>query len=66
MTFAAIEDLIADRMGQYAFDPAAMGDRLAQALTLYRLAGNLDRDYLSKRIRQETLDAFGLDDLERA
>lgn len=49
----AIEDIIADRLGQHEVvgKDASM---LEQAKTLYRLAGDLDRTYLLRRIREES------------
>ena len=58
----SVEDLIADRMGQYASDTAP--DMLGQARFLHRLYPNLDRAYLDRRIRQETLGGCGAEDLE--
>jgi hypothetical protein len=48
----AIEDMIADRLGQHA---VSSGDdaMLHQAKVLYALAEGLDRDYLEVRIREE-------------
>lgn len=48
----AIEDMIADRLGQHEVTP---GDpsMLAQAKALYNLADGLDFDYLLKRIAEE-------------
>ena len=48
----SVEDLIADRMGQYASGSAS--DRLGQARTLFALHPSLDRAYLDQRIRFET------------
>jgi hypothetical protein len=64
ITLAPTEDLIADRMGQWAANPT---DRsmLEQAILLLRLAETLDQSYLDVRIRQETTEDFGLADLER-
>lgn len=54
--FPSVEDLIADRLGQYA----ASGNRdpgiLAQARLMMALAGEVDRDYLRRRIVEETGD----------
>lgn len=57
---AALEDIIADRMGQYASTPNHAPDMLGQAVKLLQLADRLDDAYLDQRIRQETLDEFGL------
>lgn len=58
----SVEDLIADRMGQYASGSAA--DRREQAQTLFALQPALDRDYLERRIREETGGEYGIADLE--
>ncbi|MCB2087286.1 MAG: hypothetical protein R3E18_00660 [Sphingomonadaceae bacterium] len=58
----SVEDLIADRMGQYASRTAP--DRLAQARALFALHSSLDRDYLARRIRQETGGDYGIEILE--
>jgi hypothetical protein len=57
----SVEDLIADRMGQYASGSAP--DRLDQARTLFRLQSSLDRAYLDRRIREETAGDYGIEDL---
>ena len=48
-----VEDLIADRVGQYASGSAP--EMLEQARMLLQLHPDLDRDYLDQRIRQESL-----------
>lgn len=58
----SVEDLIADRMGQYASGTAA--DRLDQAQVLFALQLSLDRDYLDRRIREETGGDYGIEALE--
>ena len=59
----AVEDLIADRMGQYASGTApAMRE---QARALLRLHPDADIGYLEKRIRFETAGEFGADDVGR-
>jgi hypothetical protein len=58
----SVEDLIADRMGQYASGTAR--DRLDQARTLFRLQQVLDRDYLDRHIHEETVGDYGIDALE--
>ena len=60
MAIAPLEDMIADRMGQYASTPNRAPDMLGQAVKLLQLAEKLDDAYLDRRIRQETLDEFGL------
>ncbi len=57
-----IEDLIADRMGQYASGTAP--EMLRQARTLFRLHTDLDLAYLEERIRHETGNDHGIADLE--
>lgn len=62
----SVEDLIADRMGQYASGTAP--DRLQQAqtlYTLYTLHPSLDKVYLERRIREETINEYGIEALER-
>lgn len=58
----SVEDLIADRMGQYASGTAR--DRMQQAQTLYRLHPSLDKVYLDRRIREETINEYGIEALE--
>lgn len=57
-----IEDLIADRMGQYSSCTAPT--MLEQARILYRLHPDLDREYLERRVRQESGNDHGIADLE--
>lgn len=57
-----VEDLIADRMGQYASGTAP--EMLGQARALLRLHADLDRDYLERRIREETTGDHGIRDIE--
>lgn len=57
-----VEDLIADRMGQYA--SGAAPEMLGQAKALYDLHPDLDSDYLDRRIREETVGDHGREDLE--
>lgn len=60
-----IEDLIADRLGQaYSSEPPHK-DLIDQARKLYRLVPNVDRNYLIKRIADESGDAAGIELLER-
>ena len=54
----SIEDLIADRVGQWHSGSAA--DRLDQALQLFRLHPGIDMDYLERRIREETMGEHGI------
>ena len=58
----AVEDLIADRVAQYASGSAP--DRLEQARILFALQKSLDRDYLDRRIRYETGDDYGIEALD--
>ncbi|GGB25546.1 hypothetical protein GCM10011380_13880 [Sphingomonas metalli] len=58
----AIEDLIADRMGQYASGSAP--EMLEQARRLYRLHADADRGYMEGRIRHESAGDYGVSDLE--
>jgi len=57
----SVEDLIADRMGQYASGTAP--DRLEQARELFRLQTSLDRAYLDRRIKEETAGDYGIESL---
>lgn len=59
------EDLIADRMGQYNSAPQKVPEMLEQAIYVYELAENLDCEYLDRRIREETVNDFGLSDMLR-
>jgi len=58
----SVEDLIADRMGQYASGSAR--EMLQQARELLHLHPEADLDYLSLRIRQETFGDYDLTDLQ--
>lgn len=58
----SVEDMIADRMGQYASGTAR--DMLDQAKALFRLYPDADRDYMERRIREETAGDHGIDALE--
>jgi hypothetical protein len=57
----AVEDMIADRMGQFASGTAP--EMLGQARSLFTLFPKLDRDYLERRIRDETAGEHGIEDL---
>lgn len=61
LTVAPVEDMIADRLGQFAAAPHDRGP-LRQAKLLYRLSDALDLDYLTKRVRDEQGDMQGLMD----
>lgn len=58
----AVEDLIADRMGQYASGSAR--EMLAQARTLFNLYQDADPIYMERRIREETSGDYGIADLQ--
>lgn len=58
----AVEDLIADRMGQYHSGSAS--DMLTQARSLFRLYQGEDISYLERRIREETSNEYGIADLD--
>jgi hypothetical protein len=51
------EDVIADRLGQYASDPRGRDDMLEQARLLVLLAEDLDLNYLRRRVVEEGADA---------
>lgn len=57
----SVEDLIADRMGQYASGTAP--EHLGQAQTLFSLHTSIDRAYLDHRIRHETQNEYGIEAL---
>jgi hypothetical protein len=57
-----VEDLIADRMGQYASGTAR--DRIDQARNLLRLNPGVDLVYLERRIREESFGDYGIDDIK--
>jgi hypothetical protein len=48
-------------MGQYASGSAP--DRLDQARILLALHPDLDRNYLDRRVREQTAGAYGADDI---
>ena len=60
----AVEDVIADRMGQYHSGTAP--EMLGQALALFRLYEGEDISYLERRIREETSNDYGIADLQEA
>ena len=64
VTVIPVEDIIADRMGQYNSAPQMVPEMLEQAIMLYQLAWELDEAYLEKRIREETVNDLGLEDLK--
>jgi hypothetical protein len=58
----AVEDLIADRMGQYASGTAR--DRRDQARLLLALHPDADLEYLDRRIREESGGDYGVKDIQ--
>lgn len=56
----AIEDMIADRLGQYSSGSAP--EMLRQARTLFSLYPDADLDYLERRVREETMGEYGVED----
>lgn len=58
----APEDMIADRMGQYASGSAP--EMLGQALALFKICEGLDMDYMERRIAYETAGEYGVQDLQ--
>jgi hypothetical protein len=59
IAISPIEDLIADRLGQYADDGQRV-EMLGQAIRLFKLAREPDEDYLDGRIRGQTGDEWSL------
>lgn len=57
----APEDIIADRMGQYASGSAP--EMLGQAQILFSLCEGLDLHYMDRRIKEETGGDYGLQNL---
>jgi hypothetical protein len=57
----SVEDLIADRMGQFASGTAR--DRIDQARILFQLNPSVDLEYLDRRIREESSGDYGLQDV---
>ena len=60
-TILGVEDLIADRMGQFA--SGTVPDRVDQARLLFQLHPGLDLDYLDRRIREESSGDYGVENL---
>ena len=58
----AVEDMIADRMGQYASGTAP--EMLEQARGLFVLHADADLAYMDRRIRHESGGDYGVADLE--
>lgn len=57
----SVEDMIADRMGQFASGTAP--EMLRQARTLFDLYPDADFDYLEERVRYETAGDYGVADI---
>ena len=57
----SVEDLIADRVGQYASGTAR--DRLEQARVLFRLNPDVDLAYLDRLVREESFGDHGIQDV---
>ncbi len=55
-----VENLIADRMGQFNSSPGGVPAMLDQAVKLYLLANEIDEAYLDRGIRNETAGDYGL------
>jgi hypothetical protein len=53
LALPSIEDMIADRLAQYAVASPTDDSRLLQARMLVKLADPIDRDYLLRRIHEE-------------
>jgi hypothetical protein len=69
VAFIPIEELIADRLGQYVATTSLRLDMLDQAVTLYEignavLEGGIHKGYLDKRIGEETSGTLSLTFLE--
>lgn len=62
MLVLAPEDMIADRMGQYASGSAP--EMLGQARALFTICEALDMDYMERRIAYETAGEYGVQDLQ--
>ncbi|TMJ17321.1 MAG: hypothetical protein E6G92_13395 [Alphaproteobacteria bacterium] len=58
----SVEDMIADRMGQYASGTAP--DMLEQARRLFILHAEADLGYMEARIRHESAGDYGVSDLQ--
>ena len=58
----SLEDMIADRMGQYASGTAR--EMLQQAKTMFSLYPDADLDYMEQRIRYETAGEYGVETLK--
>ena len=58
----SLEDIIADRMGQFASGSAS--EMYAQAKELFDLYPSADMSYMETRIRYETAGEYGIDTLK--
>mgnify|MGYP001611256379 CR=1 FL=1 len=58
----SVEDMIADRMGQYASGTAR--EMREQARRLFILHADADIDYMEQRIRYESAGDYGVADLK--
>lgn len=63
---AAVEDLIADRMGQWEASGRRDAAMLRQAVLLLDLAARVDEAYLDRRIREDTAGAATLQTVREA
>jgi hypothetical protein len=60
VAIAPVEDLIADRMGQYVSTGARVPEMLDQAAKMLLLADSIDETYLDRRISDETAGQLDL------
>jgi hypothetical protein len=60
VSIVAVEDIIADRMGQFASTAQGVSEMLDQAVKLFLLAGEIDETYIERRIKEETMNAYSL------
>jgi hypothetical protein len=60
VAIAPVEDMIADRIGQYISTANRVPEMLDQAVKLFQLADTVDDTYLDRRIRDETAGELGL------
>ena len=58
-----MEDIIADRVGQYNSAPMGVPEMKDQACALFLLAEEIDKDYLDTRVRLESSGDYGASDL---
>lgn len=62
VAIVSVEDMIADRVGQYASGTAS--EMLEQATSLFILHPEADLDYMDRRIRYESGGDYGVADLQ--